>query len=144
MGEYRLPLGNQRAALDFASLGAFERGYITAAFWTDAGPDAEGDLSEAGFADLAPEALESILDDCGTFQADNRHLLALAYSRPDYDAARGGVDFWLTRNGHGAGFWDRGLGEVGDALAARCGWRTDWPERALYRGDCGRVWHGPG
>lgn len=25
-------------------------------------------------------------------------------------------DFWLTRNGHGAGFWDRGLGELGTAL----------------------------
>jgi hypothetical protein len=25
-------------------------------------------------------------------------------------------DFWLTRNGHGAGFWDRGLGVVGDRL----------------------------
>ena len=27
-----------------------------------------------------------------------------------------GHDFWLTRNRHGAGFWDRGLGEVGDKL----------------------------
>lgn len=27
-----------------------------------------------------------------------------------------GVDLWLTRNGHGAGFWDRGLGELGDKL----------------------------
>lgn len=27
-----------------------------------------------------------------------------------------GHDFALTRNGHGAGFWDRGLGELGDTL----------------------------
>ena len=27
-----------------------------------------------------------------------------------------GHDFWLTSQGHGAGFWDRGLGEVGDTL----------------------------
>lgn len=27
-----------------------------------------------------------------------------------------GHDFWLTRNGHGAGFWDRGLGELGERL----------------------------
>ena len=27
-----------------------------------------------------------------------------------------GHDFILTRNGHGAGFWDRGLGEIGDTL----------------------------
>ena len=27
-----------------------------------------------------------------------------------------GHDFWLTSQGHGAGFWDRGLGDVGDTL----------------------------
>lgn len=27
-----------------------------------------------------------------------------------------GHDVWLTRNGHGAGFWDRGLGALGDRL----------------------------
>ena len=27
-----------------------------------------------------------------------------------------GHDFWLTRNRHGAGFWDRGLGEIGEQL----------------------------
>ena len=27
-----------------------------------------------------------------------------------------GRDFWLTSQGRGAGFWDRGLGEVGDIL----------------------------
>ena len=33
-----------------------------------------------------------------------------------------GHDFWLTREHHGAGFWDRGLGERGDRLtkAAQC------------------------
>lgn len=39
-----------------------------------------------------------------------------------------GHDFALTRNGHGAGFWDRGLGEVGDKLTdlarsyGECSW----------------------
>ncbi|EKU98014.1 hypothetical protein Lepto7375DRAFT_7273 [Leptolyngbya sp. PCC 7375] len=27
-----------------------------------------------------------------------------------------GHDFWLTRNGHGSGFWDRGLGQLGNDL----------------------------
>lgn len=27
-----------------------------------------------------------------------------------------GHDFYLTREGHGAGFWDRGLGDLGDYL----------------------------
>lgn len=34
----------------------------------------------------------------------------------DMDPAQIGHDFWLTRNGHGAGFWDRGLGERGQRL----------------------------
>ena len=29
-----------------------------------------------------------------------------------------GHDFWLTSQGHGAGFWDRGLEELGDTLTA--------------------------
>lgn len=32
------------------------------------------------------------------------------------DAGQMGHDLWLTQNGHGAGFWDRGLGEVGERL----------------------------
>ena len=31
-----------------------------------------------------------------------------------------GHDFALTRNGHGAGFWDRGLGAIGDMLTSEC------------------------
>lgn len=29
-----------------------------------------------------------------------------------------GHDFWLTRNRHGVGFWDHGLGERGERLTA--------------------------
>ncbi|MEK6884016.1 MAG: hypothetical protein AABY22_30580 [Nanoarchaeota archaeon] len=32
-----------------------------------------------------------------------------------------GHDFWLSRNHHGAGFFDRNLGEVGDKLQAISG-----------------------
>lgn len=31
-----------------------------------------------------------------------------------------GHDFWLTRNGHGAGFWDRDLGGLGQKLTDTC------------------------
>ena len=31
-----------------------------------------------------------------------------------------GHDFALTRNGHGTGFWDRGLGAIGDMLTDAC------------------------
>lgn len=36
-----------------------------------------------------------------------------------------GHDFWLTSQGHGAGFWDRGLEEVGDTLTDSLDGYTD-------------------
>lgn len=50
-------------------------------------------------ADIAPETMARIIADCAKFQAENSHSIAWALDRA-------GHDFWLTRNGHGAGFWD--------------------------------------
>lgn len=47
-----------------------------------------------------------------------------------------GYDFNLTRNGHGAGFWDRNLGEAGDRLTAMCRPFGEW---GLYLGDDGKL-----
>jgi hypothetical protein len=38
--------------------------------------------------------------------------------RDSMSAEQLGIDFWLTRNRHGAGFWDRNLGKLGDDLTA--------------------------
>ncbi len=46
-----------------------------------------------------------------------------------------GHDFWLTRNGHGAGFWDRGL-EHGDELTKLC---EPFGSVDLYAGDDGKL-----
>lgn len=47
---------------------------------------------------LSEEATSSIKKDCASFYQDN--------STRFYDDRVAGVDFYLTRNGHGAGFWD--------------------------------------
>lgn len=67
-----------------------------------------------------------------------------AIERPGYDAARLGHDLWLTRNGHGAGFWDRDelddpdLGpSLGDALTA-CA--EQMGARDAYAGDDGLIY----
>lgn len=52
-------------------------------------------------------------------------------------AGQVGHDFALTRNGHGAGFWDRGLGELGDRLTEAC---RPYGECHLYVGDDGKVY----
>lgn len=97
-------------------LDAFTQGYIEAAFWT--GNDEEG-IPDMGLHDLARNALASMVADCKAFQELARDDLDKAYSHAPahYDANMAGVDFWLTRNGHGAGFWDRGLGQSGGRLS---------------------------
>ena len=50
-------------------------------------------------------------------------ILSLDYGKRGENWCRAelaGHDFALTRNGHGTGFWDRGLGEMGDMLTEEC------------------------
>ncbi len=46
-------------------------------------------------------------------------------------------DFWLTRNRHGAGFWDRGLGELGNRLTELA---HTYGSCDLYIGDDGLIY----
>lgn len=47
-----------------------------------------------------------------------------------------GHDFWLTRNGHGTGFWDRGYGDLGDRLSAAA---KVYGSSHLWRDDNGNI-----
>jgi len=140
MPEFILDLGSPDHARAFNALDSFTQGYIEALFFTDEErlceesgrdmPDVAIDLEtmesrfvggdSPGFADLAPDALAKIIADCAAFQTANSAMLERAYALGEaqmiYDEERAGRDFWYSRNGHGVGFWDRGLGEVGDML----------------------------
>ncbi len=82
---------------------AFTRQYIITALWSsmDNSDDQGGDPLDANYGpeDIAPETLASIHEDCETFQRDHAEDIG-------GDLERAGHDFWLTRNHHGAGFWD--------------------------------------
>lgn len=120
----------------------FTKGYIKAALWLfdpEPGPgDWDGKEREL-IPSLAPEAIQIMADVCQQFQTDNKSVLDRAYcdGASSYTQERAGHDFWLTRNHHGAGFWDRGLGSIGDHLAeaARVYGSAD-----LYRGDNGLIY----
>lgn len=93
------------------SLDDFTRHYIIAGLWScpisetnDSGID-----SEYGIEDLTVPALLRCIHDCKNFQESNGRVLACAYNCIGYTEEQAGHDFWLTRNRHGAGFWDRGL-----------------------------------
>lgn len=127
-----------------ASLDLFARGYLKCALWssTDESRDNGGDPlnSNYDFDDIQRASLESLVADCVEFQKVAAELLSEAYSR-GYSAARAGHDFWLTRNGHGAGFWDRdelSEGDLGDRLSALCGYGSEAKfstvDLTVYRG----------
>ena len=131
MPEFTMPTGTSHR--EFEKLAPFVRGYITAALSTiDEEPGA------LTFDDLAPETLARMVKDCEEWQADNAALLSDAYER-DYSEEQAGIDYWFTRNGHGAGFWDRGEleeGKLGDRLSDAC--RHTGVD--LYEGDDGRLY----
>lgn len=143
MPEFILDMGSPEGARAYAGLDDFTQGCIEAAFFTDTGPDQEADGlgDDASVAEIAPISLAKITADCMAFQQANAALLAQAYDRTGYDPASAGRDYWFTRNGHGAGFWDRetlDAAGLGDRLSEACG-RS---EMYLYRGDDGLIYFG--
>lgn len=145
MPQFVLDHGTPKAAIEFNRLDPFTRGYIEAMFFTETGTgdDAEAGLEYANVAELALETVEIIKNDCAAFQRTASALLERAYgalTSRTYEPIQAGRDFWFTRNGHGVGFWDRGLGEIGEALSAECGFGTQFSETNLYRGDDGQLY----
>ncbi len=107
----------------------FTRAFIEAMLWASTADDDGNSYEYLNYDadDLAPASLQQIIDECRAFQMEHAELLSRAGS-----AAQNGHDFLLTRDGHGAGFWDRGYGAVGDQLTEAC---KPYGEVNLYVGD---------
>jgi hypothetical protein len=124
------------------NLDLFTHAYITAALWSSTDDDGEPLDKGRDAEDIAPETLARMRVDCEAFMTANADDLAAYTRHTDYGmrwptAELAGHDFWLTRNRHGAGFWDRGLPkELGERLtqAAQAMGECD-----LYIGDDGKV-----
>lgn len=94
--------------------------YAVAALWSSLDwngmddPDGNPDPLDDNYAvdDIDAETYAAMSADCQAFYDANRDDIG------DMSPEQCGHDFWLTRNGHGAGFWDRGLGERGKRLSA--------------------------
>lgn len=144
MAEFILDIGSPDVAREFNRLDEFTRGYIEAMFFTETGTgdDAENDLEHATVAELDCWSVEKIKRDCAEFQRSCGAYLEQAYTaRHSYEPVQAGRDFWFTRNGHGVGFWNRGLGEIGETLSAFCGWQTPFDECGIYRGDDDKIYY---
>jgi hypothetical protein len=96
------------------------RDYLACALFAEndqSDPETGGDPLDRnyGIIDFAPEALAQAKADCWAFLRKAAPMLRPLLDRGLLKSV--GHDLWLTRNGHGAGFWDRGYPkEVGDAL----------------------------
>lgn len=119
--------------------------YINTALWSSVGDDI---TDEHGVDDLAPEALERMRADCAAFYAANAEAIHCegapqardfdsTASESEREAAMAGYDFWLTRNGHGAGFWDGDWPEPAATALNRAA--TVYPTQGLYVGDDGQI-----
>src|SRR4051812_29933619 len=100
--------------MDLSDLDDFFKHYLVCALWSsmDESTPEGGQPMDATYDldSFAPVVLVNLKRECQDFIEANLEDLA------DLSAEQAGHDFWLTRNGHGAGFWDRGLGAVGERL----------------------------
>ena len=112
---------------------AITKAYLTCALWSSSDDNDEPFDSSYGINHIAPEDVMEAEKDCRNFCEENKALL----EKSGLDETRIGHDFWLTRNGHGAGFWDRDLGETGDKLTEAC---EAYGEAGLYLGDDGLIY----
>lgn len=112
----------------------FFNAYIECAIWSsthdDGRPLDEDDYSIESFDE---DSLNKLRAHAIGFFDENIDLINEA---KDFTYAEAGHDLWLTENGHGAGFWDRGLGDVGDKLTEK----AQHHEQHIYVGDDGKLY----
>ena len=100
--------------------------YVVCALWASG-----EEFDNYSIDDLAAETYITMKSDVENFVRENSADLA------GLDSEQVGHDFWLTRNGHGAGFWDRGLGKLGVRLTAAT---KHYGEQSLYVGGDGKLY----
>lgn len=130
-----------------SELDTFTRAYIECALWVSF-DDGDAPLDDSySIDDLAPETLDRIIADCAKFQDRMRTVLDAVQETGQHGNtyAMAGHDFWLTRNHHGAGFWDgdwdikipEASGEAGKVLTNTA---HAFGECYLYVGDDGQLY----
>ena len=108
----------------------FTQAYLECALWVGVTDDNGESLDQFDATDIAPPTLAEMVADCKAFQDSH-------YDDMSEDMRQAGHDFFLTRNRHGAGFWD---GDWPDAIGKRL---TDaahvYGEYNLYLGDDSKI-----
>jgi hypothetical protein len=120
-------------------------GYSTCALWssTDQSDESGGFPLDSNYtlADIDSDALHLMTLDCIVFLTENENDVLLycgvVYTENWTPLEQVGHDLWLSRNGHGAGFFDRTTGSVGDRLQIAA---EQMGETCIYPGDDGKLY----
>lgn len=101
------------------TLNAVYRGYMSAVEFTELG-ESDQPSTDCQFSDKAEFDAMSTCADFLSYCAAAGLLTELENELSEQNRAFSwdsfGIDFWFSRNGHGAGFFDRGLNSIGDKL----------------------------
>ncbi len=120
----------------------FTLSYIETALWSSTEETEDGEtfnLDESySYSDLSPEALAQIVEDCKAFQESMAEWLTDEHCDVADVAKQAGHDFWLTRNRHGAGFWDGDWSDESEKALTECS--HGFGECTLYIGDDGKIY----
>lgn len=106
--------------------------YLETAFWTDQEQiEEKGD--DVSSADFSEETKEKAKEDIISFMKKTEQYLK------DIPDNLIGHNFWLTRNHHGAGFWDMKEldDEIGEIVSNIC---HEFPEKYVFLGDDGKLY----
>jgi hypothetical protein len=130
----------------FHDVDPMTRQYVETALWStnDESTPAGGEPFDANYSgdDIEAESLGKMATDCKAF----RDLVAaeLPFLIDLVDQTDLGHDFWLTRAGHGCGFWDGDYSwldrdgiDVGERLTELC---DRFGARSLYLSDDGAIY----
>jgi len=123
-------------AVTWDKLDDMTRQYLETALWsTSHGEDGNLDDNH-GIEDVSQESIDRAITDCRSFRLAAK--LWLDELGAEYDDGKIGHDFLLTRNGHGAGFWDGDYPKkIGDELTRIS---HGYGEVNFYLGDDGKIY----
>ncbi len=117
--------------MNLHDLDDFTISYLETALWSSTDENGDPLDDNYGIEDIAPATLAEMVADCAAFQADHAADIA---EREE----QAGRDFWLTRNHHGAGFWD---GDWDEEVGRRLTDASDhYGSVDLYPGDDGLLY----
>ena len=116
----------------------FFQDYMACLLWQAPEGDDGKELDDTHtVSDFSADSAASSRKDCADFFSANEAMLKDVCERPGYSWGQAGHDFCLTRNHHGAGFWDRGLGQAGRVLTLSS---HTYGSAGVYVGDDGKLY----